>query len=105
MEQFNERTELEQKIIEQYQKDEAMMVVVFAQWCINHDLDPKEMYKKAYPNQLQNDALVDALELTVSKQEADEIADQTVLNVLQLFGNDDLAYIVQEEIMKRENKK
>ena len=82
-----------------------MMILIYAQWCINHDLDPKEMYKKAYPNQLQNDALVDALELTVSKQEADEIADQTVLNVLQLFGNDDLAYIVQEEIMKRENKK
>ena len=82
-----------------------MMILIYAQWCINHDLDPKEMYKKAYPNQLQNDALVDALELTVSKQEADEIADQTVLNVLQLFGNDDLAYIVQEEILKRENKK
>lgn len=97
--------EHEQRVIENYQNDEKMMILIYAQWCINHDLDPKEMYKKAYPNQLQNDALVDALELTVSKQEADEIADQTVLNVLQLFGNDDLAYIVQEEILKRENKK
>ena len=99
------KKEHEQRVIENYQNDEKMMILIYAQWCINHDLDPKEMYKKAYPNQLQNDALVDALELTVSKQEADEIADQTVLNVLQLFGNDDLAYIVQEEIMKRENKK
>ena len=99
------KKEHEQRVIENYQNDEKMMILIYAQWCINHDLDPKEMYKKAYPNQLQNDALVDALELTVSKQEADEIADQTVLNVLQLFGNDDLAYIVQEEILKRENKK
>ena len=99
------KKEHEQRVIENYQNDEKMMILIYAQWCINHDLDPKEMYKKAYPNQLQNDALVDALELTVYKQEADEIADQTVLNVLQLFGNDDLAYIVQEEILKRENKK
>jgi len=99
------KKEHEQRVIENYQNDEKMMILIYAQWCINHDLDPKEMYKKAYPSQLQNDALIEALESTVSKQEADEIADQMVLNVLQLFGNDDLAFIVQEEIMKRENKK
>jgi len=98
------KKEHEQRVIENYQNDEKMMILIYAQWCINHDLDPKELYEKAYPNQLQNDALIEALDLTVSKQEADEIDDQTVLNVLQLFGNDDLAFIVQEEIMKRENK-
>ena len=99
-----DKKELEQRVIENYQNDEKMMILIYAQWCINHDLDPKEMYEKAYPNQMKNDALTEALELTVSKQEADEIDDQTLLNVLQLFGNDDLAFIVQEEIMKRENK-
>lgn len=98
------KKEHEQRVIENYQSDEKMMILIYAQWCINHDLDPKKLYEKAYPNQLQNDALTEALALTVSKQEADEIADQTVLNVLQLFGNDDLAFIVQEEILKRENK-
>lgn len=98
-----DKKELEQRVIENYQNDEKMMILIYAQWCINHDLDPKEMYEKAYPNQMKNDALTEALELTVSKQEADEIDDQTLLNVLQLFGNDDLAFIVQEEIMKREN--
>jgi len=95
---------LEQRVIENYQNDEKMMILIYAQWCINHDLDPKKIYERAYPHQMKNDALTEALELTVSKQEADEIDDLTVLNVLQLFGNDDLAFIVQEEIMKRENK-
>lgn len=100
-----DKKDLEQRVIENYQNDERMMILIYAQWCINHDLDPKRMYEEAYPHQLKNDALIDALELTVSKQESDEIDDETVLNVLQLFGNDDLAFIVQTEIEKRENKK
>lgn len=100
-----DKKNIEQRVIENYQNDERMMILIYAQWCINHDLDPKRMYEEAYPDQLKNDALVDALALTVSKQESDEIADETVLNVLQLFGNDDLAFIVQEAIEKRENKK
>lgn len=98
------REEMEQKIIEGYKQDEKMMILVFAQWCVNFDLDPEEMYKKAYPNQMNNHALQEALELTVSKKESEDIPNQTVLNVLQLFGNDDLAFIVQEEIEKRGNK-
>lgn len=100
-----DKKELEKRVIENYQNDEKMMILIYAQWCINHDLDPKGIYEKAYPNQMENDALIEALELTVPKQESDDIDDQTVLNVLQLFGNDDLAFIVQEEIEKRENKK
>jgi len=53
---------------------------------------------------VENDALTDALELTVPKQESDEIDVETVLNVLQLFGNDDLAFIVQEAFEKRADK-
>ncbi|HIS28950.1 MAG TPA: hypothetical protein IAA78_05780 [Candidatus Avamphibacillus intestinigallinarum] len=101
MEQFNERTELEQKIIEQYQKDEAMMVVVFAQWCINHDLDPVAMYEKAYPGQGKNKALQEGVEKTVPKQEAEEISNDIVIAVLQLFENHDLAFVVQSEIDKQ----
>ncbi len=44
-------------MIENYQNDEKMMILIFAQWCINHDLDPKEMYKRAYPAQGENHAL------------------------------------------------
>ena len=93
--------ELEEKIIENYQDQENMMILVFAQWCINHDLDPEEIYLRAYPNQNNNQALKEGIELTVSKEEAGEISDETLLGVLSLFGNDDLAFIVTEEIQKR----
>ncbi|WEG14947.1 hypothetical protein PU629_11510 [Pullulanibacillus sp. KACC 23026] len=86
-----------------------MMILVFSQWCINHDLDPFDLYQKAYPNQvigdrsLQADShssaaspLHDALALTVPKEEAGEISLDTVLNVLALYGNDDLACVVAE---------
>lgn len=96
---------MEQKVIESYQHDEKMMILIYAQWCINNDLDPKSMYEEAYPTQMKNDALREALELTVSKDESEEIAGQTVLNVLQLFGNDDLAFIVQEKVEKLKGEK
>ncbi|SFB04827.1 hypothetical protein SAMN04488072_10642 [Lentibacillus halodurans] len=99
-----EKKEVEQKVIESYQHDEKMMILVYAQWCINHDLDPKALYEEAYPNQMKNEALREALELTVSKQESEEIPDQTVLNILQLFGNDDLAFVVQSKIADKFKK-
>ena len=89
---------MEEKIIQHYQGEEKMMILVFAQWCINHDLDPKEIYFRAYPTQTANDALGEALDLTVPKEEAGEIADETLLGVLSLFGNDDLAFVVTEVI-------
>lgn len=97
--------EIEQQVIENYQNDEKMMILIYAQWCINNNFDPKELYEEAYPGQMKNSALLDALELTVAKEESDLIDDQTVLNVLQLFGNDDLAFEVQQMIEKREKKK
>lgn len=95
------KKELEQNIIANYQKDEKMMILIFAQWCINHDLDPEKLYLQAYPEQAANPYLREAMELTVDKSEAGEIADQTLLGVLSLFGNEDLAFIVSEEISKR----
>lgn len=92
--------ELEEKIIQNYQGEEKMMILVFAQWCINHDLNPEEIYLKAYPDQEENSSLKEALELTVPKEEAGDVPDQTLLGVLSLFGNDDLAFIVMEEIKK-----
>ncbi|WP_078553581.1 hypothetical protein [Bacillus alkalicellulosilyticus] len=92
--------DMEQKVIENYQRDEEMMILVFAQWCINRGLDPEEIYTKAYPNQGKNKSLQYALDLTVPKEESEEIQDQTLLGVLSLFGNDDLAIVVTEEIRR-----
>jgi hypothetical protein len=97
--------ELEDYIIKNYQGEEKMMILVFAQWCVNHDLDPEELYLNAYPHQTSAQALKDAIDLTVSKEEAGEVEDSTLLNVLALFGNDDLAYVVHEEIQKLKKTK
>lgn len=96
--------EIEDKIISDYQRDEHMMIHIFAQWCINHDLDPTEVYQRAYPNQSSNLPLQQVIDLTVPKVEAGDIPNQTLLNVLSLFGNDDLAFIVTEEINKQKSK-
>lgn len=95
-----DQKKLEEKIIQNYQGEEKMMILVFAQWCINYDLNPEELYLRAYPHQAKNIALKEAMELVVSKEEAGEIGDETLLGVLSLFGNDDLAFVVTEEIAK-----
>lgn len=96
-----DKKEMERHIVEQYRQDEQMMVLVFAQWCVNHDLDPASVYLHAYPDQKENPILHQAMELTVPKEEAGDIADETLLNVLSLYGNEDLAFVVTEEIAKR----
>ncbi|AZB43133.1 hypothetical protein CEF21_12915 [Bacillus sp. FJAT-42376] len=97
--------DMENQIIQTYQKDEKMMILVFAQWCINHDIDPEQLYLTAYPQQESNQALKEALELTVSKEEAGFIPDDTLLGVLSMFGNEDLAFAVTEEISKRKKQR
>lgn len=87
---------VEERIAESYRQDEDMMILVFAQWCVNHGLDPAELYRKAYPDQPDNERLTRVLELTAPKEEAGEIPDQTLLGVLSMFGNEDLAIVVAE---------
>jgi hypothetical protein len=94
--------ELEGHIINSYKQDEQMMILVFAQWCVNHDLDPMEIYLQAYPDQASNPSVQQAVDLTVSKKEAGEIGDDTLLGVLSMFGNEDLAFVVTEIIDKQE---
>ncbi|WP_339319656.1 hypothetical protein [Paenibacillus sp. FSL R10-2734] len=98
------RKSVEEQIIESYKREEEMMILVFAQWCVNNGLDPHALYLQAYPQQEGNEALRKALALTVSAEEAGDISDDTVLGVLSLFGNDDLAQIVTEAITQRVSK-
>ncbi|HEX6594152.1 MAG TPA: hypothetical protein VF095_06150 [Bacillota bacterium] len=88
-------------VINNYKQDEKMMILIYAQWCVNNDLDPISLYEKAYPDQPNNEALQESLELTVPKTESDAIADHIVLQSLQLFGNNDLAFVVQQAIDQR----
>lgn len=98
-----EHRDKENKVVKRYQQDEQMMILIYAQWCVNHNLSPTALYRQAYPDQWENEALADALSLTVPKEDAQEISTETVLQVLQLFGNDDLGFIVQQEANKLKN--
>lgn len=106
-EQERRQKEQEEYIIEQYKNQEEMMILVFAQWCVNNDLDPQTLYREAYPEQASNKVLTDAINNTVSKAESDQIPYDIVLEALQSFGNDDLAFIVEkaaQEMSKEEDE-
>lgn len=83
-------------IIKQYEKDEEMMVLLFAQWCVNNGVDAHELYERAYPYQAKNTVLLEAVENTVPKEEAEPISQELIIAVLQAFGNDDLAFEVSQ---------
>src|SRR5699024_6575143 len=92
-------------VIEQYEADEEMMVLIFAQWCVNHQLDPVQLYEEAYPNQQANKLLQQVLEKTTEKNEAVDISKEVVLHVMLEVGNDDLAFGVQAQAETIHNKK
>ncbi|WP_164214583.1 hypothetical protein [Virgibacillus sp. YIM 98842] len=93
--------EIEEKVIAQYQEDEENMILVFVQWCVNRGIDPIVLYQKAYPDQPVNNKLRSALDFTVPKDEAEQISDDLLLEILDFFGNYDLAQVVYEEKNKR----
>ncbi|WP_456271104.1 hypothetical protein [Bacillus sp. AK031] len=86
----------ERQIIEKYQQEEKLMVLLFAQWCVNHDLDPIEIYTRAYPDQAENPLLKEAIDTTVAKEESDNIPFSSLLAVLEMYGNEELCFILTE---------
>lgn len=83
-------------IIKKYQQDEAAMIQVFVNWSLRNNLDPVQLYQRAYPSQTKNEALLLAVEEAQPFEM--EFDDGTLLELLQMFGNDDLAFIVSEEM-------
>lgn len=94
----------EENVIQNYQENEEMMILVYAQWCINSGINPKVLYRQAYPTQIIPSLLDNAMKSTVSKNESEEITNETVLQVLQMFGNDDLAFAVQQIVEKKKKQ-
>ncbi|MBM7542932.1 hypothetical protein [Amphibacillus cookii] len=92
---MNEK-EREQYIIEQYQAGEDQMILLFAQWCINHQLDPYVVYQQAYPHQKGLDKLAESMDHTVTLEQSDQIDTSLLIEVLQVYGNDDLAWVVAQ---------
>ncbi|MET0959249.1 MAG: hypothetical protein ABWX58_02845 [Psychrobacillus psychrotolerans] len=89
---------MKNKVIEKYEADENMMIQIYVQWCINHNINPLELYSRAYPLQPSNNVILELMETT--EKNSTIIDTGTVLYVLQLFGNDDLAFVVSEEEKK-----
>ena len=88
-------------IIQKYQEDEQVMIQLFVQWCQNHEIVPFVLYQKAYPSQGPNEAIKTIID---SNESMDlDIDSGTLIEVLQLFGNDDLAFVVSEEANKFPN--
>ncbi|MGE7546480.1 hypothetical protein [Sporosarcina newyorkensis] len=91
--------DINEQIIQKYKEDETLMIRLFVQWCANHELDPQILYRNAYPNQSDNTALLKVMEEDDGLDEL-PIDNETMLDVLQLFGNDDLAFAVADEIQR-----
>jgi hypothetical protein len=94
----DEQKELEKKMADSYMRDTSAMILIFSQWCVNHDIDPEALYKEAYPEQSIPQELKNMQALTVPKEEAGEIPVETLLNVLMAFDNEQLAFAVQSRI-------
>lgn len=94
---------IDEQIIQKYREDETLMIRLFVQWCANHQLDPQLLYKKAYPHQQANEALYAVIESDDGFEEL-FIDNETMLDVLQMFGNEDLAFVVSDEISRFQGK-
>lgn|SRR5690625_2535134 len=96
-------SEREKYIIERYAEDEERMVLLFAQWCVNNGLDAAALYNEAYPGQPKNKTLMTAMEQTIPKNQSGEISKELLIEVLQAFGNDDLAFVVNAVKPKKQS--
>lgn len=90
---------IEEQIIQKYKDDENLMIRLFVQWCANHKLNPQTLYQQAYPEQRANQALKEVMESDDGFEEL-HIDNETMLDVLQMFGNDDLAFVVADETQR-----
>ncbi|MGF2616018.1 hypothetical protein FZC84_11295 [Rossellomorea vietnamensis] len=91
----------EKEIIQKYQQDEKMMILAFAQWCRNNELDPQKVYTKAYPHQEKNPLLIEAVDSTLPKEESDVIPLSSLLSVLEMYGNEELCFVITEILEKK----
>lgn len=93
----------EEFIIKKYQEDEQVMVQLFVAWCLNHNLDPQLLYSKAYPEQVVNESLQKTIK-EMDDIDPLEIGNETLMDILQMFGNDELAFVVSDEIEKNSKR-
>lgn len=86
---------LQEQIIKKYEDDERTMIHLFIEWCRQHQLDAHEVYHQAYPDQAENPVMAEII-ADIAEQAPIKIPTNTLLEVLQVFGNDELAFVVAE---------
>lgn len=91
--------QLQEFIIKKYQDEERTMVHLFIEWCREHEQNPQTVYQIAYPEQGENPIIKELVE-ELSEHEPLHIPTQSLLEVLQLFGNDELAFVIADLIDK-----
>src|SRR5690625_1169835 len=77
-EENNSKT-VDERVIENYQKDEQMMILIFAQWCVNNEVDANELYKRAYPEQASNQLLANIFKETLEAGKSDQVDRKSVV--------------------------
>lgn len=98
-----DQKQLQEFIIKKYQDEERTMVHLFIEWCRENEHDPHAVYQLAYPEQVENPMIKELIE-EIGEQEPLHIPNHTLLEVLQMFGNDELAFVITELIEKSEKK-
>lgn len=98
-----DQKQLQEFIIQKYQDEERTMVHLFIEWCRENEHDPHAVYHLAYPEQQENAIIIELMK-ELSEQEPLHIPNHTLLEVLQMFGNDELAFVITELIEKSEKK-
>lgn len=106
VDQYNKKAQ-EEAVIKHYQQQEETMILLFCQWCVNHDLDPAALYQEAYPAQLVPKQLEEINEQTVGKEEGLDVDTALLIDVMSQFSNNDLAFVVNhydEQLRKKQKK-
>lgn len=94
MENF-EAKQKNEEIIARYQEEEKMMIRLFIDWCRTYEISPTQVYAAAYPEQLENE-LLGALIAEAATEPPIHVPTPTLLDALQTFGNEELAFVIAE---------
>lgn len=85
--------DISKKVIEQYQADEKVMIQLFIHWCNNKQLNPLTIYRKAFPHYSDTTVLEDNIKEIVGDEPV-QVSTETLLHILEVFEQHELAYVI-----------
>ena len=94
---------IDEQVIQKYQQDEQLMIRLFVQWCANNEVGSPRVIQTCISKATRKCHHEENHRRSRSEDDID-IDNETMLDVLQLFGNEDLAFIVADEIERLSKK-